>query len=417
MTGLEVEQSPGTKPGFFYGYIVVAAALFIMVITSGAHFSFGVFFTPLLTEFGWTRAMTSGAFSLSRIAHGLLGIVMGGLNDRLGPRVVLMLCGILMGLGYLLMSQISAVWQIYLFYGVIIGIGMGSWWVPLVSTVARWFTARRTMMTGIVLAGTGIGGLIGPPAANWLIYTYDWRTSYMVLGGIVLVVVVLAAQLLRRDPIQKGQVPYSGNREVKQRLKPEAEGLSLRGAVHTGQFWMVFTALVCFGFSFSAIIVHIVPHAIDLGISANNAASILATIGGLSIAGRVLLGSAADRIGNRRALIIGFILMSASLFWLLPATEVWKFYLFAAAFGFAQGGMGPSESPLVATLFGMRSHGLILGLADFGFLTGSAIGPLLAGYIFDVDGSYQSAFFACAAIAIAGVVLIALLKPIRDEQG
>jgi len=108
--------------------------------------------------------------------------------------------------------------------------------------------------------------------------------------------------------------------------------------------------------------------------------------------------------------------MSAALFWLIPAREAWALYLFAAVFGFAQGGMGPSQSPLVATLFGLRSHGLILGVTDLGFLTGSAIGPLLAGYIFDVTDSYQLAFFICAAVSIAGIIMLAPLKPIKGEN-
>jgi len=237
MVSQEVRQSPGSEPKFFYGYIVVGAAFFTMVVIFGVYLAFGVFFKPVLTEFGWTRAMTSGAFSLSMVVHGLLGIVMGGLNDRFGPRIVMTLCGFLLGLGYLLMSQIGAVWQLYLFYGLIIGIGMGGSWVPLLSTVARWFATRRSMMTGIVVAGIGIGTLIVPPVANWLISTYDWRTSYIILGSIVLVVVVLAAQFLRRDPAQMGQVPYGGSRGGEQMLKVDTEGFSLREAVYTRQFY------------------------------------------------------------------------------------------------------------------------------------------------------------------------------------
>ncbi len=174
MASHEIPQSPKAEPRFFYGYIVVVAALFIMVAIYGVFYAFGIFFKPVLAELGWTRAMTSGAFSLAWIVQGLLAIGMGGLNDRLGPRLVMTLCGFILGLGFLLMSQISAVWQLYLFYGVIIGIGMAGSWVPLVSTVARWFVKRRNIMTGIVVTGMGIGTLIGAPAANWLISVYDW---------------------------------------------------------------------------------------------------------------------------------------------------------------------------------------------------------------------------------------------------
>ena len=176
-----VWQSPTrAKPQRFYGYIVVVAAFFIMVLMFGIFDTFGVFFKPLLTDFGWTRAVTSGAFSLYWIIQGLLAIVVGRVNDRFGPRVVITFCGFIFGLGYLLMSQVSALWQLYLFYGVMIGTGMSGAFVPLTSTVARWFVKRRSMMTGIVVAGIGIGGLIAPPVANWLISIYDWRypTSY-----------------------------------------------------------------------------------------------------------------------------------------------------------------------------------------------------------------------------------------------
>jgi len=158
---------PDTRnPKLFYGYIIVAAAFVMLTVMGGTYYSFGVFFTPLLTEFGWTRAMTSGAFSLSILLEGVLGIVMGKATDRWGPRMVITLCGFLLGLGYLLMPQISALWHFYLLYGVIIGIGLGGLWVPPVSIVIRWFAKRRNTMTGIAIAGTGVGGLITPPLAS-----------------------------------------------------------------------------------------------------------------------------------------------------------------------------------------------------------------------------------------------------------
>ncbi len=415
MTGQEARQSPGAKPGFFYGNIVVVAALCIMVVNWGTYYAFGVFFKPVLTEFGWTRAMTSGAFSLSMIVSGLIGIVTGGLTDRLGPRMVIALCGLLLGSGYLLMSQIDTIWQLYLFYGVIIGIGMSGAWVPILSTVARWFVKRRGMMTGIVLTGTGTGALIAPLVASLLISTYDWRMSYIITGSVVLLVVISVAQLLRRDPAQMGQVPYGGNEGGVTGLRSGTDGLSFREAVCTRQFWLFSAMLLCFGFPLFAILVHIVPHAIELGIPAASAASILSTIGGLNIVGRIVLGTLGDRIGHRQVFVIGFILISAVCLWLVSATEMWMLYLFAAIFGFAQGGMGAAESPLVARLFGLSSHGLIFGVAGLGFTVGGAIGPLMTGYIFDLTRSYQAAFVVYVAIGIVGLVVTLLLTPIKGE--
>lgn len=405
------------RPQFFYGYIVVLVAFFIMVLMFGTFYTFGVFFKPLSTEFGWTRAMTSGAYSLATFLSGLLAIVMGRLTDRFGSRIVMTLCGFLLGLGYLLMSQVSAIWQLYLFYGVAVGIGMGGSFAPMLSTVARWFVRRRGMMTGFVVAGIGAGTIIFPPAASWLISSYGWRTSYIIIGIIALVFIILAAQFLRHDPRQIGQLPYGENEVGEENLNLQARGFSFREAIGTGQLWMLWAILFCFGFCVATIMVHVVPHATELGISAAIAASILAVIGGLSIVGRIVVGSVADRMGNKLPLIIDFVLMSGALFWLVVAKELWMLYLFAVIFGFAYGGVVALESPLVAELFGLSSHGVILGIIAFGFSVGGAVGPVLGGRIFDIIGSYQVDFLVCAAMAAIACILASLLRPSSREGG
>jgi len=399
------------EPRFFYGYIVVIAAFFIMVMSWAAYNSFGIFFTPLLEEFGWNRAVTSGAFSLSIFIYGILGIVVGALNDRFGPRVVLTFCGILLGLGYLLMSQISALWHLYLLLGVIIGIGMSGVWVPLLSTVTKWFVKRRTLMTGIVIAGIGIGGLIGPPIISRLIATYDWPPSYIILGIAVLLFVVISTQFLRRDPNQTRQLPKGESEGNYQTAKSVTNSFTFKEAVKTTQFWIVAGMFFCFGFGSFAIAVHIVPHAIDLKISPISAASILAARSAIGILGNYILGATADRIGNRQIFIIGFVMTSIAFFWLSLAEEEWMLYLFIVVFGFACGGMGPSESPLTAWLFGIRSHGLIYGVVHVGFTIGAAAGPFVTGYLFDLTGGYQLAFLTCAAFGVIGLILAVILRP------
>ena len=408
-------QSPSDTSGIFYGYIIVVASLLIMLIMFGTRYAFGVFLKPVLTEFGWSRAMITGAFSLSMFMEGLLGIVMGGLNDRFGPRKVLTFCGLFFGAGCLLMAKINSVWQLYLFYGIIMGIGMSGVWVPLLSTVARWFVKRRGMMSGIVLTGTGLGALIAPPAANWLISRYDWRTSYIIIGIIILVVVIICAQFLRRDPSLMGQVPDGVNREGEHDLNSVNEGLTFREAVHTKQFFILLVMLFCLGVCMFTVMVHIVPHATDLGIPPASAAKILSVLGGLAVLGRLILGSAADKMGPRQIFIIGFILLSVALFSLIPVTGLWMLYLLIAVFGFGQGGMGASESPLIASVFGLRSHGVIFGVLGFFLTIGAAIGPFMAGYIFDNAGSYNLAFAFCAVAGIIGLVCTFLLTPIKGR--
>jgi MFS family permease len=411
----EIQQSPTPKPRFFYGYIVVVAALCIMMVNTGTQSAFGVFFKPMLTDFGWTRTITSSAFSLSMLVSGLSAVVMGRLTDKFGPRLVMTICGLLIGLGYLLMSRISNVWQMYLFYGVIVGVGMGGTFVTLISTVARWFVKRRSMITGIVFIGTGAGALVVPPLATRLILTYDWQTSYIILGVVLLVVVVLASQFLRRDPAKTKQLPYGESKEIEQESKPATDGFSFRDAVYTRQLWQVFAMCICLGFTMFAVMVHIVPHATDLRIPLAGAATIFVVIGAVDIVGRLVMGNAADRIGNRRTFIIGFALMVVALFWLVIAKEKWMFYAFAVAFGFAYSTMGTSISPIAARLFGLRSHGLIYGVAALGGSLGGAVGPLLTGYIFDITGSYEIAFLVCAAIGLVGLMLTVLLRPIRAK--
>ena len=406
-------MSRENENGIFYGYLVVAAAFVTMVVMWAVFYAFGVFFKPILNEFGWTRAITSGAFSLSSISMGLLGIAMGGLNDKFGPRVVMSLCGVLLGIGYLLMSQLESLWQLYLFFGIILGTGMGGGFVPLMTTVARWFDQRRGMMTGIVTSGIGIGALVGPPVANGLISAHGWRLSYIILGSVLLVVMVLSAQFLKRDPSQVGPDSPGIKQRGQKGLPMRKGGLSLGEAIHTRPFWVLFAIIFCFGFCVFSIMVHIAPHAIELGISPASAAKILGAIGGMSIVGKVLLGRAADIIGSRKVFVIGFILLGVAFLWLVPAKMVWKLYAFGILFGFAYGGCVAAESPLVAVLFGLESHGLILGVIAFGFTIGGAFGPWLTGYIFDVTSSYQFAFLGCAFLSFLGLGLTAVLRPGR----
>ena len=412
MTGQEASQSPETKQGIIHGYFVVGAAFIIMIVSWGLYIVYGVFFNSFLNEFGWTRALTSGAYSLSSIIGGLLGIVMGGLTDRFGPRLVVTFCGVFLGLGYFLMSRIDSVWHLYLFFGIFVGIGMSGLWVPLLSTVARWFTGRRSLMTGVVISGLTIGQMVGPPVISRLIAEYEWRQTYVILGIAALVVVVLAAQLLKRSPSMIQRPTDDANEKQPQPDISISRDFSLKEAARTSQFWLVAVIFFCFGFIAYGLTVHLVPHITRLGISDISAANVLAINGGIGIVGNFVLGGyIGDRIGNRKTFIIGYILTIVSLVWLIPVREMWMLYLFAVVFGLGLGGMGTSESPLVARLFGLTSHGLIYGVTGLGFTVGGAVGPVIIGHICDITASYQAAFVVCAVLGIAGLVLLVILKP------
>ena len=400
-----------SKPKFFYGYIVVAACFLSMMLMWGISYSFGVFFKPLLAEFGWTRAMTSSVYSLCMLLTGSLSIITGRLTDRFGPRVVITGCGILLGAGCMLVSQINTLWQLYLYYGVLMGAGLSGSVAPMMATVSRWFVKRRGMMTGITVSGLGVGTLVTPPVANWLISSYGWRMSYLIIGITILLAVTLVAQLVKRDPSQIGQLPY-GSSEVKANASSlTSEGFSFRRAIKTRQLWLLCIISLFFGFALQVMAVHIVPYATDQGISAASAAILLSLIGGVGTLGRIILGASGDRIGNKLAYIVSFGLASVALFWLLASRELWMLYLFVIVFGFGYGGIATVVSLVTAEQFGLSSIGIILGVILFSCAVGETIGPVVAGYIFDTSGSYTLAFLICAVLSSLGLLLILLLKP------
>ncbi len=402
---------------FFYGYVIVAAALLLNLLLASVHVTFGVFFKPVSMEFGWTRAATSGAFTFYNIFLGVLFIITGRINDKFGPRLLLTASGILLGLGYFLMSGISNIWQLYLFFGVIVAAGMSGGFVPLLSTVARWFVKRRGLMTGLVLAGGGIGQSVSPLLTSWLIATFTWRTTYVIIGVSVLVLVTLLAQLLRRDPGQVGQIPYGIREATGEGTAWERGGLSLQQAMSTSRFWQYCLATICAQFGIGVMIVHSVPYAIGLGMSPTSAAGVMTIFASVGIAARMILGVVTDKIGGKRALVAMCLLMSIALLGLAGTRTVWSLYLLAAVFGFGFGGFVAVMSPLVAQLFGLRAHGAIFGVSIFGGSVAAGIGPLVAGAIFDVTNSYTLAFLIAGVLGLGAFTLALFLKPMVKESG
>lgn len=400
------------KPRFFYGYVIVAASFLTLALIYGVRFSFGVFLKPMSAEFGWNRAMIAGAFSLSWIVEGSLTMFIGHLNDRFGPRLVITTLGFLAGASYLLMSRVTDLWQLYLFCG-LVGGASNIVFIPLTSTIARWFTRRRSMMTGFAISGIGIGAMVGPILAADLISNLDWRAAYIVLGGAILAVVIIAAQFLRRDPTQVGQTPFGEAPTKQQQGRPDALGFTLREALRSRQFWLFFGMMFCLAFAFFSLQVHTFPYVSDRELSPAIAAGILAVIGGASIAGRGVLGMIGDKIGNSRAFVLGFVLITVSLVCLLTLTDTWALYLFAALLGLGYGNSSTQQAPLAAALFGLKSHGLIFSAAGIGFTLGAALGPFLSGYIFDATHAYRLAFLVCLGVAVLGLALNAVLPPLK----
>jgi len=405
-----------SPPRYFYGYVVVATCFAIQVIGWGIHNSYGVFFNSLITDFGWGRAAIAGAASTSLLIHGIASIFMGGLNDRFGPRLIMTGCGLLMGSGYLMVSGLDSLWELYLYYGFVIGFGVSGTDVVLLSTVARWFTRMRGTMSGIIKVGTGLGMVIVPLFLKWLMTLYNWRTCFAILGLVILASYVVLAQFLVRDPARKGQLPDHARQSDGAVLQTREHGLSFRESAQTRQFWTLCCVCLLILSCFYTILVHIIPHAIDLGISPSGAANVLAAIGFVSIGGRLVMGAAADRFGSKPALMICFSLLFVGLCWLQWAKSLWMLYAFAVIHGFAHGGYFALISPTVATLFGTKAHGVILGTVIFSATIGGGIGPLVGGHLFDVTQTYRVVFLMLAAASLTGLILTATLTPTRHEK-
>jgi len=413
--------APG-QSRFFYGHVITAAGFFIWLIGWGSFTpSFSVFLKPLIAEFGWSRADASLAYSLSFLSQAGFAVIMGWLTDRLGPRLVITLLGSCLGLCYLLLSQVTALWQFQAIYALLGGLGMSTLSVPVMVTVSRWFVKKRAFTIGIVQAGMGIGGLIFPPLAGYLILAYGWRDAYIVYGLINLVGIFVAGCALRRDPSVMGEVP-DGRENLGEASHGQAAGvrpasLSLRKAFCASQFWIIAGLYAVFGFCRSTYVSHVPAHVQDLGFSLVDGANVLAVVWGASMFGRVGMGRIADRLGNRQTFIVSFLMTTASLFLVLVGKELWIIYLFALIFGVAWGNQAVLRFSVASEVFGVASLGLIVGILGVAESCAATVGSYIAGYIFDITGTYASAFWMGIVLSAGAAVLAGLLKPGAAKAG
>lgn len=400
----------------FPGYYIVAASFVIQATYLGAFFSFNVLTPDLAAEFGWERATITAALSINFLVMGVSVVFMGRLTDRLGPRWVLALASIIYGLGYLLLSQVQAVWQLYLFFGILAGISIGAHDVCTLSTVSRWFVERRGLITGIVKSGAGIGQLLFPGIVAWLVFSFGWRTTCVVIG-VLLLTMTLVSLVLKRDPAMLGlqpddRGPLTDTQLISARAQNDKEsGISLRDALRTRQLWLLALGKFADFYCLMTIVAHIVWHGEDLGLG-EAAAGILVVIGGISILGRLAVGKISDQFGSKRAIQTCFILLFLSFVFLLTIETPKLLFVFALIYGIAHGGFFTATSPSVAEYFGTRSHGAIFGILVFCGTVGGFVSPPLAGYFFDKTGSYDTPFLILTALSIIGFIVISQLRPL-----
>ncbi|MFC2068505.1 MFS transporter [Chloroflexota bacterium] len=421
MANREIQQIPRGQPRFYYGWIVLVACLIIVVTATGIRFSFGVFFKPLEADFELSRALTSQIFSVHMVVGSLFTILAGWALDRYKPKILFITMGLLTGFSLLLTSQASELWHVYVSYSLLFAIGSGPVWILASSIALRWFAKERGLASGIVTSGMGIGLMVMTPLSAWLIAGYGWQTSFFILALLAFIIIIPCAFLLKGAPYENIASPNSVKMSISRSNAPEKEhygekeDLSLLQAVRTSTFWLLFFVPFLMACCIFIVFTHIVPHATDLGITPIRAASILSIVGGTEILGRLLMGKASDSIGRKRTIMICVFLTAGAMLLLVWASSLWMFYLFAFMFGFSYGGVAPSFYALIGDFFGMRHIGVIMAVINSTWGIGGAVGPMLAGYIYDVSSSYGLAFVTgtLALLLIAGLVYMLRIPKIK----
>lgn len=404
------------KRSFYFsarGWWILAGGFILTGLGTGLSFSFGVFLKPLAQEMHWARSEISLAYSLNMLVLGAFSFVMGGMADRWGTRRVLFLGTLVLGLGIFLNSRVSAVWQLYLFYGVLMGVGKAAFHSPLMAHIARSFHERRGLAVGLVSAGTGIGLFVMAPLARFLISLAGWRATFAILAAAFLVLTLPFIWFFRASP---GQAMEAG--EGKAVETEAAPGDSAAETFHwrSRSFWVISGLHYFDCLCHSIPLVHVVAYATDRGISPGQAAGVLGVTGLAAIAGRVAIPAVTDRVGARKGLLLTLLMQTGMIPLLMVSKSLAMFYGFAVLFGVGWGGNSPMYPLLTREYFGTRRLGYIYGLTVVASSFGMAGGGYMGGLLFDVSGSYQLSLLFSLVAGLISIALIPLLKPVGKGE-
>jgi MFS family permease len=408
--GLEaVRPETVSRPAVFAGWWVVAGAFVCMMVGFAVAYSFASFFRPLEVEFGARRGETSLVFSIAAFLYFLLGFPAGLIGDRLGPRPVVSGGLMLVAAGLVVASQATALWQVYLGYGLGVGVGVGFSYVPSVAAVQRWFVRGRGIASGLAIAGIGIGTLLGAPLAAELIAVIGWRNTYLVLAGVAALGAVVAGSLVRRGPEHYGLGP-DGDTPTSAVSGGQLPGLSVGQAMRTRPFWLIYAGAMLLSFGLFAPFVHLVPYARDMGLGENFGVWLIALLGVGSTVGRFLFASVTDWLGRRRSFALMYAGAGLMLVVWSQSTSGPALIFFALMFGAFYGGFVAIAPSLAADYFGPRALGSVIGALYSGVAFGALLGSPAAGFAYDFFGSYTGAILSAAGLCTVSLILT-LLAP------
>jgi len=406
--------------GIHPAWIVLGALTLCMLAASGLRSVFGVYIKPMEAEFGWSRGALSGAAAISLLFLGAAGPFVGRLADRWGPRRVITLSLVLLGLGALGSALVQKLWHVYVTAGLFMSIGAGGLGLATGSAViARWFETRRGLVMGIVGGAMSAGQLVVIPLATALTLYFGWRTSYLWLGaGLLVFILPVAIFLLRNDPEERGISPYGATGPVKTAAQAaaiqRAGRVSIVEASRVPQFWLLMaTFFVCGYTSNGMVLTHFMPHALEHNFTEIQASMALGVMGAMNIIGTIGSGWLCDRFGRRGPLAVYYFVRGLSLIFLLYVWDVASLHFWAALFGLNYISTVPPTTTLTANIFGRYSVGELSGWIFFSHQVGAALGAALAGWVYEWTGSYSPAFVSAALMAFLAAGLTLAIREVR----
>ena len=418
----------GDKPGVFYGWVIVLISFVTLVLVMGTRFTFGIFYIAILEETGWSRAATAGIFSVSMLVYAVASLGVGVAFDRLGPRRLFPIAALILGCGYMLCSRIETLWQFYVFYGVVVGVGLTALgFVPHVSLVSRWFVRQRGMANSLALSGQGVGALALAPLTEVLIAQMGWRNSFL-FYGILLPVVLLPLMWvwLRPSPQSMGLQP-DGDATPPVVATPSPKPTAIPDGAAAGlypqllknpAFWALFFIVFTLALNHMTLVVHQTAYLVDRGFQPEFAAWMLGISGILRSGGTIIWGTISDRATRESAFTLSALLGLVSVPFLLiasPGTGIWTVTVFVLLMGLGYGGINVVYAASAADLFQGPNFGKILGLLDVGFGLGAALGTYVAGYLFDRFQSYHLTFYGVMGMILVTIGCIWIAAPRRAQ--
>jgi len=422
------------KGSLDFGWVIVGVGFITLGLAYGVWYSFSVFFVAVLNEFGWSRSLAAGAFSLFAIVHGVTGPFVGGMVDRFGPRRVILVGSLLLGFGLALCSLTSAWWHYYLFFGIITATGVGTTgWVPNTTLIQQWFKTNRGLAIGIISSGIGVGILVCVPSVQHLINGVGWRMAYRIMAlCIPVIVAAMALVFLRRSP--QPISPRGTSIPEKEIIATAAEAppildeewtsrsWTVRQALTTKQFRLLCIALPLGPFITQSILSHQVAFFVDQGVDTLLASYIVGIVGITSVGAKILWGTLSDRIGREitytmgiTCAICGMILLIVFSIYPYPALQ----YSYGILFGMGYAAVAALPAIITADFFEGRGYGGIFGTLMFLMGIGAASGTWLAGFLYDHLGSYVLVFIIMIACALLACLIIWVVAPrkIRNVPG